>query len=287
MASRARSQEDVLAPFVDRLYAAPLDGFTDMRKALVAELRARGAKDEAAALAAMKKPTRTAWALNHVARTEPKALASFVDATEKVRAAQASAIAKGSSAPLRDATRALNAAMATIIALAKRALENAGAGMTTAQHRIMTRSLHAIPFAAADEVARLKNGTLVVDLDAASDFGVFGAIPKSAPARAEDEPATKHDPRIARRAAAEEERAAREDARRIEAERKARARESKRLDAIATRAEEEAARLENESEVAARHARDLTVRAQHARTKADTARAAASRASEDLHRSAR
>ena len=76
-----------LKPFLDRLHATPLEDFIRTRKELAAELKARGDAEGARALAAVKKPSVTAWALNQVALKEPDALRAVAHATEKVGAA--------------------------------------------------------------------------------------------------------------------------------------------------------------------------------------------------------
>ena len=61
---------------VDQLYGLPLEEFTKARDAEARRLRAEGDKDAAAAVKALEKPTKAAWAINQVVgrsmRTHPK-----------------------------------------------------------------------------------------------------------------------------------------------------------------------------------------------------------------------
>ena len=84
-----RTEADAQTPaYVERLYAAPLERFTAVRKELASELRAKGDKEGATALAAMRKPSRSAWALGEVARRHPAEMRALLRATDEARDAQ-------------------------------------------------------------------------------------------------------------------------------------------------------------------------------------------------------
>jgi hypothetical protein len=55
------------------LYAAEPTGFMERRKALAEAARADGDKEAAKQISALRKPTRAAWILNHLARADPDA----------------------------------------------------------------------------------------------------------------------------------------------------------------------------------------------------------------------
>ena len=57
---------------VDALYAVRPEEFVAARAALVKELKADGQKAEAAQVAKRRRPSVVAWALNQVAREQPK-----------------------------------------------------------------------------------------------------------------------------------------------------------------------------------------------------------------------
>ena len=71
-----------------QLYALAPEDFVAGRTALVK--RARAAKDKplADALGALRKPTRTAWVVNLLARDDPDAVSALLDLGDQLRAAQ-------------------------------------------------------------------------------------------------------------------------------------------------------------------------------------------------------
>ena len=58
----------------DDLYGLPLDRFVAERGALAKALRADGRRDEASRVAALRKPSVAAWAVNQLARTQRPAM---------------------------------------------------------------------------------------------------------------------------------------------------------------------------------------------------------------------
>lgn len=73
---------------VQQLYAVPPGDFTALRGRLVTEAKAAGDQDLAKQVAALRKPTVAAWALNHFVRTHPDELAEFRSFAELLREAQ-------------------------------------------------------------------------------------------------------------------------------------------------------------------------------------------------------
>jgi hypothetical protein len=114
---RQNARVTELEQAVDRLHAAPLEEFVAERKRLAKELRGAGEREAAAELAKFPKPTPPAWALNHLAREEPKVLSEWLDAAEGLREATENAsrssgeAVRAAIAAHRDATRALLAAV--------------------------------------------------------------------------------------------------------------------------------------------------------------------------------
>src|SRR5215218_9414738 len=98
---------------VDQLQAVPLEDFVAERKRLAKELRSAGDRDAAAELAKLPKPSAPAWALNHVAREEPAAVADWLGATGALRDASTHAdrssgdALRAAMAAHREATRQL------------------------------------------------------------------------------------------------------------------------------------------------------------------------------------
>ena len=74
---------------IDALFAGPPGDFTASRAALVKELRAAGARDEAERVGELRRPTKIAAELNRLARDEPDALAAAIAAEEALADVQA------------------------------------------------------------------------------------------------------------------------------------------------------------------------------------------------------
>jgi len=79
---------DRLQEAVAELYSSDPDTFVERRKALAAE--ARAAREDAVArqIAALRKPTRSAWMINQLARSDPGATARLVRLGDELGAAQ-------------------------------------------------------------------------------------------------------------------------------------------------------------------------------------------------------
>lgn len=98
------------------LYSVDPGDFVAERKALAARLRVDGDRDAATAVMAMRKPPRSAWALNVLARAEPDVIEQVLGAARAV----AAAIAEGGD-ELRSAQRDYTSAVtATVDAAAQR-----------------------------------------------------------------------------------------------------------------------------------------------------------------------
>ncbi len=103
---------------VGELYALPFDEFTPARDELAKKLKADGQADEAALVKKLKKPSRSAWAINHAVHADPAAAERLVAAGKKLEAAQNAAIGgkgadklKGAMADQGDAVEEMLAAI--------------------------------------------------------------------------------------------------------------------------------------------------------------------------------
>ncbi|WP_395726056.1 hypothetical protein [Nakamurella sp.] len=83
--------DELVASAVDELYGADPETFLDRRTALVKQARADGAGTASKQIAALRKPTRSAYAINLLARTDPAAVQRLLDLGEQWRAAEMSA----------------------------------------------------------------------------------------------------------------------------------------------------------------------------------------------------
>ena len=252
-----------------RLYRATPEEFVAVRKSLVAEMREKGEKEAASAIAEAKKPTSTAWAVNQLALAHRESFESFISAVEALRKAQRHLLeaspAKSSEAKkeFADARTALNRRVAELLKLAKAELERVGVKWTLAAQRRITTTLNTAPLVARESFERVANGRLEKDLDAAEDDSVLAVALGPLDERKLAARTTHHKESVHRDEAARAARA------RKEAEEKAR----RALEDDARILEREAAKLEAEADHAESLAKKARERANAARKKADEARA--------------
>jgi hypothetical protein len=116
-----------------RLYATVPTEFVAARNAVVKDLRRAKARDEASAVAALRKPDWTDWALNVAAAQRTDAVDEFVTAASDVRDAQSAAIEGRDGPDVRAVLRTLRERTADVIRTAAAALEDAGRPPGTAE----------------------------------------------------------------------------------------------------------------------------------------------------------
>jgi hypothetical protein len=234
-----------VADAVDRLYAAPLDEFVARRKELASALRAAGDVAGSKVVAAASKPSRTAWALNQVARRRPELVRAVFEARTRAASAQAS------SQDLRAMAHAFRERLAELVQAAGEAAREDGTELTIAQGRRISASVQAAAGAEDAEVReRLIAGRLVADIDVDDPFAGFEVgPPREKPAHHERE--RQPDPREL------------EKARQREQERQARELEKARAKVAA---------LEEEAREARAAARDAEVAARRAQAEAERLR---------------
>jgi hypothetical protein len=209
---------------VGRLYGLPLDEFTQERDALARRLRSEGRRDDAAAVAALRKPVLAAWVVNRLARDRRADVEALVAAAAAIRAG-----ASGADERFRAAADGLARAARDVLAAA-------GRRPTDAVLRDVATTLRATAGAHPDV---LLEGRLTEPVEATGFEAMAGAAPRRAARPA------------ARRAA---ERPPAPDPGRLEAARKALAAardEARRLARAADAAEREARGLRTEAEAAA------------------------------------
>jgi hypothetical protein len=81
---------DLLRDAVAELYSSDPDEFIERRGALVARAREAGQAPAAKQIAALRKPTRSAWVVNRLVRADPGVAAELASLGEELRAAQGS-----------------------------------------------------------------------------------------------------------------------------------------------------------------------------------------------------
>jgi hypothetical protein len=116
-----------VAADVDELFTTPPAEFVAARNALAKSLKAAGQKEEAAAVAALRRPSAPDWALNTVALRDPDVVADAVAAAEELRAVQAAALGDaGAAADLREAMATTRQAAGALRKAAEDVLRQAG-----------------------------------------------------------------------------------------------------------------------------------------------------------------
>jgi hypothetical protein len=154
----------------DELYALPLEEFTPARNALAKELKRGGDAAAADEVKGLTKPTKTAWALNQLARQEPEQIDRLLDAGAGLREAQEKALA-GDASGLRPARQAEEEVVDSLVAGALKFLGGSGPAQAASADRL-GKTLRAAA-TDPDAGALLRRGRLVADLDA-SGFGLDG-----------------------------------------------------------------------------------------------------------------
>ncbi len=272
----------------DHLYGLALDRFVPERTALARQLRADGRRDAAAEVAALRKPSVAAWAVNQLVRTQEPAVDELWHAGDALRQAQGEVVAGRSPAnALRLAMEQERAAADDLTGKATGLLTSAGHELSATMIERVTETLHA---AALDEEARalVRQGRLVRELrHIGLGMGGGGAFGSREATTAEPPPRTGGS-RTPAKTAAKPRRGADRAREPQAAEREA---ERRRADhRKAARAREVQARHESErAEKALRAAESRHARAAQALDEADAALACARTAADDaaaVHRQA-
>ena len=255
----------------DDLYGLALDRFVTERGALAKAMRARKQRAEASVVAALRKPSTAAWAVNQLVRARPRELDALFEAGDALRQAQSDLLAgRIDGRALRGVADRERAAVDELLGAARGLLSTEGAELSATALERVAETLHA---AALDDEARerVRGGTLVQELrhvgfGLGADEAARAPKPAARSARAAAPSAgsaaagTRTDAERVKR-----ERAAREEAGRARAEVRKQARTA---EAVARRASERA-------EHAARAAEERRDRAADALDKAEAALTAA------------
>src|SRR5258708_30599920 len=143
----------------DQLYEVPLDGFVALRKQLAAELRASGDVAGCSEVAAARKPSGAAWALNQVARRHPDELRAAFNA----HAAAAKAQAHGDADAMRDSVRGFRDALGAVTRRSTEIATQGGGPLNATQIRQLGETVRAAVGGEAREA--LLAGRLSKDVD--------------------------------------------------------------------------------------------------------------------------
>jgi hypothetical protein len=243
---------------VSELYAEPPDGFIAARNELAARLKNDGDSEGAKLVAALRKPSVAAWAVNQIARGRALDIDTLIRLGKSLSEAQRDVGAEGGVDRLRDIGAERRKLVDRLVREAGKALQGAGMSAARATLDKVANTLTAI--ATDDDAAeRVSRGVLDKELPAPAGFGdetldasVLASVTRL-PGRTKasgKEPGP--NPAQARKE--------REAARRRE-----------RLEAEAKELEREATRLEREALSATKAAAAARQRAGNARRRADDA----------------
>ncbi|MFL6005225.1 MAG: hypothetical protein ACJ744_03140 [Gaiellaceae bacterium] len=207
---------------IDRLYGAALDEFVPERAQLVKELRADGRREDADAVAKLRKPTVAASVLNRLAREHRRDVDLLLDAGHRLREAQAGVLRGAERDAFEKARKQEVDAMRQLL----RAAQSLGASGST-----LTQVEQSLRGAAVSEEGRelLARGRFVRPFEAASGFDVVAGLAGDAaaaprrrsPSKADERKRAQEELQDARarlRAAESEARAAGKDVDRLRAE---------------------------------------------------------------------
>ena len=149
---------------MDELYGLPLERFVPERNALARGLRNRGERDEAAEVAALRKPSVAGWAVNQLVRTQRREIGELFEAGDALREAHNAVLAgSGDGASLREAVERERAAVETLTSAARGLLSSDGHELSPT---IVDRVSDTLNAAALDDDARrqVKDGRLEREL---------------------------------------------------------------------------------------------------------------------------
>ncbi|HEY9559126.1 MAG TPA: hypothetical protein VIR58_20485, partial [Acidimicrobiales bacterium] len=167
----------------DDLYTLDPSEFVTARNALAKQMRKEGRREDASAVAKLRRPPATAWALNITAREHPDLVVDALEAGQELRAATEAAVG-GDASGLRSATASERAAADRLLSAASAHLGDGREGRER-----MSATLRA---AAVDEdvADQLRRGVLADDHEASGfgfatgfEVGEAPSRPRKAPAR--------------------------------------------------------------------------------------------------------
>jgi hypothetical protein len=132
---------------IDELFVAPPEGFTESRNALAKRLKEEGDADAARRVGVLRKPVRSAWAVNRLVHEDRSAVEELLQVGQQLRQAQRRALSGGDADQLRKQSEERRK---LVTALTRRATRALGQDPTPAAIEEIASTLEA---ASADEEA--------------------------------------------------------------------------------------------------------------------------------------
>jgi hypothetical protein len=176
---------------IDDLYGVALDRFVPERTEFAKALRKEGRREDAAEVAALRKPSVAAWAVNQLIRTQGRSVKDLFGAGDALRRAhEQAASGRGDAQALRKATQDERAAVDTLMEAARGLLTSDGHELSPT---VIDRVAETLRAAALDPDARsqVSGGRLERELRHVG-LGLLGDIPApTAPAPKRKAPAPK------------------------------------------------------------------------------------------------
>lgn len=145
---------DLLGEAVEELYSADPEEFTRRRGELTAQARSAGQAAAARQIAALRKPTRSAWVINQLARSDPGAASRLAALGEELRAAERS----GDGTGMRELSQARRQLIA---ALVRQALAASGQQAASAALREEITATLAAALADPEVAGQIQQATLL------------------------------------------------------------------------------------------------------------------------------
>ena len=183
------STETEIAARQRELYVLPLDQFTRARDALAKELAAQGHTQESQAIKKLKRPVVAAWVVNRLAQQQPEHMDQFLSSSHALEIAHRRAMSGLASDQLKDANRAFQQSLDTLMKDVNASLTELGRDATGDLIRQVEETLRAAAMGTAEERAILARGTLTQPLRS-SGFGSLSPLMLigAAPARPAPKP---------------------------------------------------------------------------------------------------
>ncbi len=194
------------------LFGLPLERFIGERTALIKELRARGERDQAKRVAALRKPSLAAWAVNQLVRTQSPDVQALFDAGDGARHAQAELLTgRSGGTELREALDREREAVSRLLGAARGLLSSEGHELSLVMLERVADTLHAAAFD-ADARKQVEDGCLQRELRHVG-IGAAGLAGESPGAPSKKRP-RRDRPRVDARALSQAEAAAQRAAKR-------------------------------------------------------------------------
>ena len=175
---------------IHRLFAVPLDEFTKLRNEMAALARQEGNQEAATRIAALRKPSASAWVVNQISRSSQIDLQRLINAGEALEQAQRLSLSGKSASGFEAARKDESDAVRLVRAAIKKMFPTVSAS-------VLDRVISSMRAGAASAEGRdyLKKGRLTEDLEPPG-FGVFAGTPTPALTKKTTTAETKKQARI-------------------------------------------------------------------------------------------